>query len=383
MYKVVISQHRLLHYRVEFFDRLRNKCKENGVELHLLHGQASIREKTKKDEGFLPWANKVVNYIWPVGPVDVIWQPVPADLRDPDLFVMIQENRVLSNYALIWRRLRGAGPMLAFWGHGANFQARSNNSLREKWKRFFLRQVDYWFAYTNATVDILKRANFPAERITNLNNSIDTSEYRRQCESVDAEQIALLRAGIGLDHAAPIGLFCGSLYPEKRIDLLIAAGDLLRSRIPKFNIVVIGDGPSMPALRDASATRPWLHLVGIRRGLEKAAWYRAAQVILNPGALGLHILDAFIAGVPLVSTRAALHGPEIVYLENGVNGALSEDNALDYAEAVAQILEDATYGRRLAASAAESGEQFSLDVMVDNFYRGIDACRRLGKKEAL
>ncbi|MFO1265686.1 MAG: hypothetical protein U1F67_02055 [Rubrivivax sp.] len=38
---VVITQHRLLHYRLGLFEHLRTACAARGIELRLVHGQAS------------------------------------------------------------------------------------------------------------------------------------------------------------------------------------------------------------------------------------------------------------------------------------------------------------------------------------------------------
>ena len=66
MNKVAILQHRLLHYRVALFEHLRAKCAECGIELHLVHGQATRREEAKKDNAHLPWATSVQNRVWSV-----------------------------------------------------------------------------------------------------------------------------------------------------------------------------------------------------------------------------------------------------------------------------------------------------------------------------
>ena len=54
-YRVTILQHRLLHYRVNFFQQLRERLAHEDVELRLVHGQASAAEAVRKDEGNLVW----------------------------------------------------------------------------------------------------------------------------------------------------------------------------------------------------------------------------------------------------------------------------------------------------------------------------------------
>ena len=65
--RVVIAQHRLLHYRQELFERLHRACEARRIELRLVHGQASRHEALKKDVGQLPWADVVRNRFLRIG----------------------------------------------------------------------------------------------------------------------------------------------------------------------------------------------------------------------------------------------------------------------------------------------------------------------------
>ena len=138
------------------FELLRQACAKRDIDLNLVHGQASRRESAKKDEGVLTWAHKVEKEFFESGPRDILWQPFPRDLRDAELIIIMQENRILSNYPLLLRRL-WRGQKLAYWGHGVNFQSNNPNGLRERWKSLTLKEVDWWFAYTQTTVRILDK----------------------------------------------------------------------------------------------------------------------------------------------------------------------------------------------------------------------------------
>src|SRR5262249_22924571 len=156
-----------------------------------------------------------------------VWHRTPAHLRDADLVVLMQENRILSNYPYLARRW-AHGPLVAFWGHGANFQSNTPNGLRERWKRFLLGKVDYWFAYTEATAGLLARAGYPATRISVLQNALDVRKFEQQCAAVTDEDLRGLRHRLGIPPDAPVGVFCGTFYAEKRLDLLFAAADIVR-----------------------------------------------------------------------------------------------------------------------------------------------------------
>lgn len=379
MKKVVIFQYRLLHYRLVLFERLREACSQRGIDLALVHGQASRRESVKKDEGFLPWARKVKNRFWELGARDLVWQPFPYELHDADLVVVMQESRILSSYPLLFSRL-WSRRKVAYWGHGVNFQSDAPTGLREKWKQMMLKRVDWWFAYTGMTVDILQCAGYPQENITCLNNAIDNETFEHDLASVTDAQLQAMRVELDVPEGAPVGLFCGSLYPDKKLDLLVAAGDQIHKVIPGFRLVVVGDGPSAKDIQSAAASRPWLRCVGVRKGQEKAVYFRLATVVLNPGAVGLHVLDSFCAGVPMITTADARHGPEIAYLRSGLNGLVVSGGVDAYANAVIALLSNKGVLDALNQAALLDARSFTLDNMVNRFADGIEQCLAMPKK---
>lgn len=371
MKKVVILQHRLLHYRTKLFDMLRHSCAERGIELHLVYGQASRRESVKNDEGSLPWAHKVKNSFWEVGDRDIVWQPFPTVLKNTDLVVVMQESRILSNYPLLLSRL-WSPRKVAYWGHGKNFQSDAPSGLREQWKDFIIGRVDWWFAYTQMTVDILQQAGFPQARITRLDNAIDTNGFKSELASWSETDVNEEKFRLGISLTAPVGLFCGSLYPDKRLELLIESSDIIHQKVPDFTLVVIGDGPSMPQMRKAAESRPWLHLMGVCKGREKALYFRMGDVMLNPGLVGLHIVDAFCSGLVMITTRTARHSPEVAYLRDGENGVYAGDTPEAYSSAVLDVIQDVEFLQKMQQACLADSERYTIENMVSHFADGIE-----------
>lgn len=372
MRKVTILQYRLFHYRVDLFERLRSMARDRGIQINLVVGQPFGREKLKSDEGHLPWARKVTNLYFPITEKkDLCWQPLPKDLADSDLIIFMQENRLLSNYWWMLKR-RFGGPLVAYWGHGRDYQSRAPEGLREKWKAWSINLVDWWFAYTNITCQLLADAGFPKERTTCLNNAIDVHGLRSDWQSVAADEVRKIRTVCKIQEDSVVGLFCGSLYPDKKLDLLVAAADLIHAEKPNFRLIVIGDGSSREEIVKSFSTRPWATWVGVKRGKDKAAYYGLATIVLNPGLVGLHILDAFAMGLPMITTRNALHSPEIAYLEDGLNGLMTGDTAQDYARAVLSIITSEPTLKAMSSHANASAEQYTVEHMAENFIDGIE-----------
>jgi glycosyltransferase involved in cell wall biosynthesis len=378
MKKVIIFQCRLPHYRTKLFDNLREECSIRGIELNLVHGQASHRELSRRDGGALPWAYKVNNQYWEIGEQQILWQPFPKVLRNADLIVLPQENRNLSSYKILLSRVYSPRKV-AYWGHGRNFQSDVPAGLRERWKALLLKRVDWWFAYTEETVGILQKAGYPENRITCLDNSIDNDGFYHDLASISEKRLSDLRAEIGVEDGTKIGLFCGSLYPDKRLDYMVEAADQIHDAFPAFRLIVIGDGPSASEMRAAAVSRSWLKCVGVRKDLEKAEYFRLADISFNPGAVGVHVLDAFFAGIPMATMLDARHGPEIAYLKDGENGIVAHGNPGNYANRIINLLSDPTEYQRLCAGAREGAKRYTLKNMVDRFAAGIERCLALPK----
>lgn len=379
--RVVVVQHRLVHYREPFFERLREACALRGIQLHLVYGQASTTEALKNDSGHLDWACERINVFFRLWGVELVWQPFPSTLRLADLVVLVQENRLLSNYPWLLRWGVRRDQRIAYWGHGRNLQSTRPSGFRERWKRWFVNRVDWWFAYTESTRTILESDGYPIERISVLDNAIDSEQFQRDLAAIAVNELEARRQRIGaLGREPSVGLYCGSLYPDKRLELLLKAADRVHAMNSAFRLVVLGDGPCAGFIATAAETRPWLHWMGAQRGSEKAAWFRAADLYLSPGAVGLHVLDAFCAGLPMITTRGARHGPEVAYLVSGQNGFIVDDDADVYANAVLSLLRDPVEMQRVRDAAIRDAARYTLDNMVQRFVDGIERCLSLPAK---
>ena len=176
-----------------------------------------------------------------------------------------------------------------------------------------------------------------------------------------------LRSELRLKEGTYVGLFCGSLYPDKRIDYMVAAADKIKAALPNFHMLVIGDGPCAAEISKAAEARHWLHWLGVRKGMEKAAYFCLAHVIVNPGLVGLHILDSFCAGVPMVTSTDARHSPEIEYLKDGENGMLVKGDLDDYAGTIIRLLKTQKLHGKLKSGALDSARRYTLQNMVERF----------------
>lgn len=165
-----------------------------------------------------------------------------------------------------------------------------------------------------------------------------------------ARRAAALRSTV----AGPVVLFVGRFVYYKGLDVLIDA----MSRCPG-TLVLVGDGPLEPALRQRVAQHGMQHRVrflGRVPDQELPACYRAADVFVLPSVaftetFGVVQVEAMASGVPVISTRLGTGVPWVN--RDGESGLTVEPgDAHALAAAIARLTNNGDERARLARGAA-------------------------------
>jgi glycosyltransferase involved in cell wall biosynthesis len=126
---------------------------------------------------------------------------------------------------------------------------------------------------------------------------------------------------------------------QKGLDVAVQAVAAVRRRHPDVELVVLGEGPERPALeslgRDVGTP---VHLLG--RVPDVAAWLRRATLLVHPvrwEGFGLAVLEAMVAGVPVVASRVSSLPELVVDGETGV--LVRPDDPVALAGALERVLE--------------------------------------------
>jgi glycosyltransferase involved in cell wall biosynthesis len=164
--------------------------------------------------------------------------------------------------------------------------------------------ADLYFAYTAGVAQEVAAWGVPKERIVSVQNAVDTRELQTHIRSIADSELEILRARYGMRPGAAVGLFCGMLDPVKAVPFLIDCCRIIKERLERpFHLILIGGGNEQEAIRSMISDLPWVHAVGPKFGREKAALFKLSDLFLLPGRVGLVILDAFAAGLPLMTVQ--------------------------------------------------------------------------------
>ncbi|MCI0386815.1 glycosyltransferase family 1 protein [Streptomyces sp. CNQ085] len=170
--------------------------------------------------------------------------------------------------------------------------------------------------------------------------------------------------------------YVGRLAPEKRVDLLAGAAAL-----PGVRTVVIGDGPSGPALRQAM---PGALFLGRRTGDDLARLFASLDVFVHTGPFETFcqtVQEAQAGGVPVIAPAS---GGPLDLVEQGRTGLLVPPGDADaVTEAVRTLAADPALRARLARAgrAAVAGRTWEAvgDRLLEYYAETLDArAARLG-----
>ncbi|HEX5287177.1 MAG TPA: glycosyltransferase family 4 protein [Polaromonas sp.] len=367
---VVMIVANIKQFRFAFYEQLEQALQNTGIRLHVIYSEPAPSEQSKGDSRDLPSPLGIktprayclkerilLQYL----PISLLWRA--------DLVVMVQSNGYLANFALHLARWLG-WRRVAYWGHGYNHQGMAS-SLAEKIKRRLACHVDWWFTYTHQTGKYLHDLGFPSHKISVIENAVDTSKFAHAVANVPAPTLNALRSKLHLPEDACVGIYCGSLYADKQLEFLLDAAKYIHHENPSFRLLIIGDGPQRQWLIDTIRTLPWIHYGGAQFGEYKAAYFALSHIFLNPGLVGLAILDSFAAGLPFITTQYEGHSPEVCYLEHGSNGLMLPFDRHIYAQSIADLTHNPGLLARLKQGALKSAQRYTVENMVSNVTTGI------------
>jgi glycosyltransferase involved in cell wall biosynthesis len=168
---------------------------------------------------------------------------------------------------------------------------------------------------------------------------------------------------VPVPEGARVLLCVGRLAEQKGIDVAIRALARIREREPAAVLVVLGEGPERA--RAEALAGEGVYLPG--RVGDVASWYRRAEMLVHPArweGFGLALLEAMVAGKPVVATRVS-SAPEIV--RDGETGLLVPPDDPDaLAEAALALLSDPARAAVMGhAGLARARREFSVAQMAE------------------
>ena len=219
------------------------------------------------------------------------------------------------------RKARKRGTKVFYTAHGFHFY---QGAPKKNWliwypvEKFMCRHTDKLITINEEDYQ-LARSKFPVETCHIHGVGVSVSRYHPH----SAEEEEVLRKEESLSAQDFVVLCTGELNANKDQRTLIDAAALCHDSIPELKVLLAGNGPLEPALREQIAenhAEGYIRLLGYRTDLERVV--PAADVIVSCShreGLGLNLIEGMLCGKTVIAVENRGHR-ELV--EDGVTGYL-------------------------------------------------------------
>ena len=224
--------------------------------------------------------------------------------------------------------------------------------------RAFARPARRLIAISDAVRRFLEQAGHDPAKLLTIRYGLDELPSARS-DPTPAE------AGIPAD--APLALAVGRLIDQKDHATLLRAFALVRANLPRARLAILGSGPLEAVTRALARELELDDALALPGRTNIRDWLERADVFVHTSrweGFGIVLLEAMLAGLPVVATRVSAI-PEVV--ADGETGILVESGD---AEGVAAALESLLADHERASALGVAGrrrahEEFSVARMAE------------------
>ncbi|MGB5835269.1 MAG: glycosyltransferase family 4 protein [Thiohalocapsa sp.] len=240
-------------------------------------------------------------------------------------------------------------------------------------KRAALRDADAVTVNSSVTETAVKAVGGSVPRLVRIPMGVSV-------EPLDSRQAVLVERLRQEHHSAegPLLVFVGRIVEEKGIEDVLRAIQLLADSTPGMRVLIVGEGQDradMERLATKLGIADITHFTGWVDSADIPSYLRAADVFVGPSrtasngwieAQGLTVIEAMVAGTPVVATRV---GGVVDAVRHEHTGLLVDERAPgQIVGAVTRLWRDERLRMRLASNAyALAVERFSREVSAQGF----------------
>ncbi len=205
--------------------------------------------------------------------------------------------------------------------------------------------------------------------ITIIPNGIELASFRTPAQP-------RRRTDFGWPEEARVLIYTGRLSPEKNLALLLHAFAAAHTALPQLRLLLVGDGPESPRLRQQVTQMGLHHLVhfaGLRPYSDVPGYLAAADAFITASVTEVHplsVVEALAAGLPVIGVDA----PGIRDLiKNEYNGLLALEDVASLAAHIVRLMADEALRARLTAGALASSERYTIERTTMDYLRHYEA----------
>ncbi|MDR7185321.1 glycosyltransferase involved in cell wall biosynthesis [Microbacterium trichothecenolyticum] len=208
--------------------------------------------------------------------------------------------------------------------------------------------IEYAGRMTGGLAWMLQRLAIAVTPIATCHSQLTARRLRS--EGLRSEPLVspgLIDAGPATDRVSPAArppyvVYAGRHIPDKRVESLPAAVESARKRVPDLRLVILGNGPSTPAVAQATHGRDWITMPGFVSEDRLHELMGEAACLVNPSrreGYGLVVVEASAYGTPVVLVADEGNAATELITADTNGFVASSADADDLADAIVRAVE--------------------------------------------
>ena len=224
--------------------------------------------------------------------------------------------------------------------------------------RAFARPARRLIAISDAVRTFLERAGHDPAKLVTIRYGLD---------ELPATHSDPTPADAGVPPEVPLAVAVGRLIEQKDHATLLEAFALVHESLPEARLAILGSGPLETQTKALAAALGLEEVVVLPGRTEIRDWLERAEVFVHSSrweGFGIVLLEAMLAGLPVVATRVSAVPEVVVHRETGLLVEAGDDRGL------AAQLEALLTDKARASALGQAGRQrarteFSIGRMAD------------------
>jgi glycosyltransferase involved in cell wall biosynthesis len=297
---------------------------------YFFFGDPTYREPSIKAYEFAPGINVVRTRSFSLGPLYVQRRILGAILHNHISHCIFLGNPWFVSYWVLVPALRLLGRKVYFWSHG--WIGAREPPVRTWVKHAYFRMADALLLYGERARRVGVAHGFRADRMHVIGNSLDYRTHKRVFDGLRVTSPLEIRRQLELPADRKIIVCTARVTLGCRFDLLFQAAATLRHLGREVFVLIVGDGPERESLSTLATSLGVAHrfLPACYDEAQLARLYKAADLTVSPGKVGLTAIHSMAYGTPVITHGNPDHQmPEHEAVVPGVTGDFFAENSSD------------------------------------------------------
>lgn len=319
--KIIILTEIISPYRIPVFNEIAQRL--SGQFLVLFLGQTEKRREWKIYKENIKFNYEVLPHIMLQRKDSSPYFFNPTLLSrlieySPDIIIKGGYHQPSSFLAMLYTKLFKKRFIL--WCESNKYDRRSNQLLKEAYKRWFVRNCTGYIVPGQATFEYVISLGADAKKIRVAPNAVDNDYFSKICDK-HRETKEELKKSKG--YPKKLILFVGRLIEQKGVSDLLKAFQIISQEQPDLGLLLVGSSEGKESYKNFCQINKIKNVFfeGFAHQEELPVYYALADVFVLPthsDPWGLVLNEAMACRLPVISSNAAGAAYDLVI--NGVNG---------------------------------------------------------------